>query len=139
MKEKELDKKLDTFTKTLVKEAGMHSPKKDFATNIIQEIEAYETSKLASSSYRPLISKKIWFALAVITMGMVVFIFLQAPTEEEGLLTKLGLTNIDFSMFADLTSGFAVSKTVVYSMVVLMAMLFLQVPILKNIFHKRWN
>lgn len=139
MKEKELDKKLDIFTKNLVKEAGMQSPKKDFATNIMQEIEAYEASKLASSSYKPLISKKIWFGLAVIAIGLMVFIFLGMPAEEESLLSKLGLTNIDFNMLSNLTNGFTVSKTVVYSMVVLTVMLFLQVPILRSIFYKRWN
>jgi hypothetical protein len=122
-----------------VKEASMQSPKKDFAVNVMREIAAYEVSKNTQAVYQPLIGNKAWLTIGAIIIGFGCLVFFQAPTNEASLLDALDFSNFKFDGIAKLLNNIQIPKTFLYSFTILSLMLFLQIPILKNIFQKRWN
>jgi hypothetical protein len=102
---------------------------------VMDQILAINKSKV--TIYKPLISKPMWFVIFVVALLVVSFIIFGMNTTETPWLNFIDLSVLTDNKLSNTLSGFKVSKTVMYSVVLFGIMLFIQVPILKNYFDKR--
>ena len=129
---------LDAFAKKYVNEIQEEVPSIDFTANLMQKIIAENHQFAKNVNSKPLISKKVWYCVAIAVVAVLCIPF---KNKEE---TFLNLPEVDFSFlnkiqFSGLLETLAVSNTVLYAVVFFGIMLFAQVIFLKKYFNKRFN
>lgn len=132
--EENKNKQLDAFLKKQIKELPLESPSKNFTATIMSKLQT--ESAFSHIQYKPLISKKIWFAVAAIVVAVLLIPF---QKKEGGLLEKV---SIDFSFldkvsFSGLLDGLSVSTTAFYGLLFFAIMIFVQVVYLKGYFDRK--
>ena len=130
-----VDKQIEKLVERSMKTQSLESPSSNFTSMVMNQVHALNKSKI--TIYKPLISKPMWFAIFVIALLVVSYIIFGMNTTESGLLNFIDLSILTDNKLSNILSGFKVSKTVMYSVVLFGIMLFIQVPILKNYFNKR--
>ena len=130
-----IDKQIEELVERSMKTQSLESPSSNFTSMVMKQVHALEQSRV--TVYKPLISKPMWFAMFVVTLLVVAYIIFGMKTTETGLLNFIDLSILTDNKLSSAMSGFKVSKTVLYSVVLFGIMLFIQVPILKNYFNKR--
>mgnify|MGYP003133791662 CR=1 FL=1 len=120
--------KQDEIIKKLLQEAPLEKPSLDFSKKVMQQIEKQK----ASQSYRPLISKTAWGAIAAIFMLGLLWVYFNPASNmyDVGNLTFTEKLNIKYPF-----EGLTLSKTTAYAIGV-MALFLLQIPFLKRILEK---
>ncbi len=126
------NKHIDQFVDKVMKSSKLETPSFDFTAKVMSQITV--TSRSAVTVYKPLISKTTWVILFLLTVGMVGFSFFNKDTSTLGWFDKL-----DFSIVSNLFSGVKISKTTMYSLLMFGVMLFIQIPLLKHYFNKRFD
>jgi hypothetical protein len=126
---------LDAFLKKQIQDIPLESPSTKFTSNIMDVIQQEESAVVIK--YKPLISKKIWFAVAAAVAA--IFFFIPLQKKEGGLLEKV---SFDFSFLdqvnvSGLFSGLSVSTTAFYGLLFFAIMILIQVVYLKGYFAKR--
>ena len=129
-------KELDTFAKKYIKEIKQEKPSLDFTVSIMQTI-AKET---ISEVFKPkvLISKKVWFAVAVLVF-IALFIPFKGSQKKIIHLPEFNFSFLDKIQFPNVLEIFSVSNTVLYAVVFFGLMFIAQVVFLKNHFNKRFD
>lgn len=130
-----VDNQIEKLIERSMKTQSLESPSSNFTSMVMNQVHALNKSRV--TIYKPLISKPMWFALFVVALAIVLYIIFGAGNFESGWLNTLDLSLITDNKLSNALSGFKVSKTVMYSVVLFGIMLFIQVPILKNYFNKR--
>ena len=130
-----VDKQIEKLVERSMKTQSLESPSSNFSAMVMKQIHAIEKSKV--TAYRPLISKPVWVAILVGLLLVVSYIIFGQNTTESGWLSYIDLSIITDNNLSNALSGFKVSKTVLYSVVLFGIMLFIQVPILKRYFDSR--
>ncbi len=130
-----IDKHIEQLVDKSMKKTSLESPSFDFTDTVMAQINALEQSTV--TAYKPLISKPMWFAIFAIGLSIVLYIILGTPITETGLLNFIDLSVLTNNKFSFTLPEFAISKTVMYGVVLFGIMLFIQVPILKHYFDKR--
>jgi len=125
---------LDAFLKKQLQELPLESPSKDFTSNIMDVL--VEENNVATIQYKPLISKKIWFAVAA---AVIAILFIPLQKREGGLLEKFSL---DFSFldkvnFSGLLDGVSVSSTAFYGLLFFAMMIVVQITYLKGYVNRK--
>ncbi|KAA2216422.1 hypothetical protein [Maribacter flavus] len=94
MKEQE-DKELDLFLKNAIKELRPEEVSENFNERLFQRIAQLNTKEL---KYKPLISKTVWFSLALVLIGLLGFGFIMEPNTNFWLFSLKYNTigNLDF-------------------------------------------
>ncbi|TLF43125.1 hypothetical protein [Maribacter aurantiacus] len=94
MKEQE-DKVLDLFLKNAIKELRHEEVSENFNERLFQRIAQLNTKEL---KYKPLISKTVWFSLALVLIGLLGFGFIMEPNTNFWLFSLKYNTigNLDF-------------------------------------------
>jgi hypothetical protein len=110
----------------------LESPSFDFTAKVLSHITAPSRSSI--TVYKPLIPKTAWGILVVLTAGMIGFSIYNQDSTSLGWLNQL-----DFSRVSNLFSSFKISQTAMYSLLMFGVMLFIQVPLLKHYFNKRFE
>ena len=118
---------IDRITKKIIKEAGLEQPSPNFFSNVMEAIE----SKSASPSivYQPLISKKMWGILSVLTAVVLVLLIVFPVFSEASWISEVTLPEqfkFEFN-FPELK----LSKTAIYGLGFL-SLFLLQIPFLKR-------
>lgn len=126
------NKHIDHFVDKVMKSSNMETPSFDFTAKVMSQITV--PSKSAVTVYEPLISKTTWGILLVLTAGMVGFSIFNQESTSLGWFDKL-----DFSIVSNLFSGVKISQTTMYSLLMFGVMLFIQIPLLKHYFNKRFE
>lgn len=129
------DKHLDNFTKKIVKKASLESPSIHFTSEIMSQIAEFNKSTVAV--YKPLISKKIWFLIALSFVALFTYLVFGAETKTESWFNTLDFSVISNYKLTNVMSSFTISKTLTYAIVFFGLMLCIQIPFLKNYFDKR--
>ena len=130
-----VDKQIEKLVERSMKTQSLESPSSNFTSMVMNQVHALNKSKI--TIYKPLISKPMWFAIFVIALLVVSYIIFGMNNSESTWLNFLDLSVLTDNRLSNTLSGFKVSKTVMYSVVLFGIMLFIQVPILKNYFNKR--
>ncbi|PKV52317.1 hypothetical protein ATE84_4428 [Aquimarina sp. MAR_2010_214] len=122
--------------KYLIKEAGLETPSENFLKNVMEQVEL-STIEI-SPTYKPLISKKVWFIIGVIVAVLLCMI----PFLSDG--KESILNNVNFSFLNKLSiknpfSNFTFHKTTIYGISFLALLFFIQITILKRRIDKRFS
>ena len=126
------NKLIDQFVDKVMNTAKLETPSFDFTAKVMSQIS--ETSRSTVTVYKPLISKTAWVILLLLTAGMVGFSIFSKNTTTLGWFDQL-----DFSIVSNLFSGVKISQTTMYSLLMFGVMLFIQIPLLKYYFNKRFD
>lgn len=126
------NKNMERFVDKVMKSSTLESPSFDFTAKVMSQITA--PSKSTITVYKPLIPKTVWGILLVLTAGMIGFSIFNQDSTSLGWLNQL-----DFSRVSNLFSGVKISQTAMYSLLMFGVMLFIQVPLLKHYFNKRFE
>ena len=131
MKE-QTNKHIETFVDKVMKSSTLETPSFDFTSKVMLHVSATSTSTV--TVYKPLISKTAWVIMLLLTTVIIVYSLFSKDTSTLGLFDKL-----DFSKVFKLFSGVKISQTAMYSLLMFAVMLFIQVPLLKHYFNKRFE
>jgi len=126
------NKYLDQFVDKVMKTSKLETPSFDFTAKVMSQVSA--TSKSTVTVYKPLISKTVWGILLVLGAGLVVFSIFSKDNTTLGWFDQL-----DFSKVSNVFSGVKISQTTMYSLLMFGVMLFIQIPLLKHYFNKRFE
>ena len=132
-----IDKQIEKLVERSMKRQSLESPSSNFTAMVMKRVHALE--KGTATVYKPLISKPMWFVIFVVTLLVIIYILFGLNNSETGLLDFIDLSILTNNKLSDALSGFEVSKTVLYSVVLFGVMLFIQVPILKRHFDSRFS
>ncbi len=114
--------------KHLVKEAGVDHPSSDFLKNVMQSVEISSKKALV---YKPLISKKIWFVIGLIIVGLL-FILPFLSQGKVSIIDTIDFSFLNLKRINNPLSGFTFHKTTTYGMLFLAILFFVQIPLLKR-------
>lgn len=130
------NKKFDKYLKNTVKQMGLESPSIDFTYAVMSKVQKASLQN-NSATYKPLISKKVWYALAVTLI--LVFSFLLYGNQVLGstLFSSADSAWAALNAIFEKIPIFTVSATVVYGFVILAIFMSVQVVLLKHHFDKR--
>ena len=126
------NKDLEQLVDKVMKSSTLETPSFDFTSKVMSQVTA--DSKSSVTVYKPLISKTVWVILLLLTAGLVSYSFFSNDSETLGWLDRLDLSEI-----SNLFSGIKISNTVMYSLLMFTLMLFIQIPLLKHYFNKRFQ
>lgn len=134
MKEDKNIQHLDKLLTKQFKELPKEKPSKGFTNLVMQAIQQEK-----SIAYTPLISKKIWFAIAAAVTALLVFPF---KAKEGSLLEEFTNLSIDWSFLDNFSSinlipTFTISDTTFYATLLFSVLFLVQVFYLKGYFSRR--
>jgi len=129
------DKKIEEFTKYIIKEANIETPSSDFVNKVMESVKL-ESKISLSSVYKPLISKSTWFIITVLIVIVSFFIITETP-QDSTLLTKM-----NFDVFKNLPSinffeKIHFSNLFTFSFVLFSVLVLFQLVAIKNYFNKQ--
>ena len=130
---KESDEYYENLVDKVMAESGLQKPSADFTSKIMSQVLAIEKNK--SIVYKPLISKPVWFVIfgcLIAFIGYVVFAWNKATDYD--LMSTLYYSKID-----NLVPVFQFSKSTSYAVFIVVLMLLIQIPLLKNYYDKRYR
>jgi len=127
---------LDELSKKVITASNLEKPSLDFTANIMSNINI-ETKRSESTIYKPLISKRTWFVVAVIFIIVCAYVLLGNTSGSIGWFTDVDFSFVPSFNVANVLPEISFSKTVLYAIVVLTLMLFIQIPLLKKHFDNR--
>ena len=119
----------------MMKSSALESPSVDFTSQILSKIETLQQSK--TTVYQPLISKKIWVLIISGCMALVVYAFFSTSSESSSWLSTVDYSKLPNFNISERLSTITFSKTMMYAIVLLSLMVFVQIPLLKNYYDKR--
>jgi len=129
---KENDKNIENLIDKMMADQTLESPSIDFTSKIMSQVHAIETSK--AKIYKPLISKSTWFVMGCGLLGLSIYALLGNDN-----LSNLEITKLYSDKVATLFSGMHISKNILYSLLIVPFMLFIQIGVLKNYFDKKYD
>ncbi|WP_299278563.1 hypothetical protein [uncultured Psychroserpens sp.] len=131
------DKHLDNLARKVIGKSAIESPSFDFTNTVMSQIKQLSTSKV--TTYVPLISKRVWFIVAIAIIGVIVYSIFGSSTADSGLLDKIGMERFSNLEFNNPLGSLDISPTVIYSVLLFIVMLCIQIPFLKHYFDKRFE
>lgn len=134
---KHSEQHLDRLAKKVFKSVPLETPSLDFTATIMTKIEAVETSSI--TTYKPLISKKAWFIIGTIIVGVVAYLLTLEGNQSTGLLDKVDYSLVTDNKFTDALANIAMSNVFIYAIISLGATWFIQISLSKYQFNKRLN
>lgn len=132
-----VDKQIEQLVDKMMNNSKLVSPSLDFTTSIMTQIETLSQTEI--TTYKPLISKRNWFVLGALFIVLFGLSILGTPTEANSWFNALDFSILTNNKVSKVMSNITISNTVLYTVVFFGAMLFIQIPLLKNYFDKRLN
>ncbi|MEY8848903.1 hypothetical protein AB9K26_08805 [Psychroserpens sp. XS_ASV72] len=131
------DKYLDELSRKVAGKKAIESPSMDFTNNVMSQIKVYSHSKY--TTYKPLISKSMWFLILLVSMASFVYVYFNNTISESSWLENLGFTfDMNFKL-SNWIPNLEMSQTT-FNVIVLFAIMFcIQLPILKHQLNKRFH
>ncbi|MGZ0014842.1 hypothetical protein [Yeosuana sp. AK3] len=136
------EKHIEKLVDKLMKENTLQTPSFDFTAKVMTQVNTLSFSKVFI--YKPLISKIGWFFIGFALLALTIFIAFGMKTESTGLLSTIDFSVLTNNKITKLLSGFKisgfeVSKTLSYSLLLLGIMVCVQIPFLKHHFNQRFE
>lgn len=130
------DKRIENIVKKTMNSTDLEKPSMAFTHNVMGKINVVENSKLKD---KPLISRQVWAALALISIGLFtgLFVFdMESETTYFKGLKPLFSFDMDFS-FLNIFSHLEYSNVFIYAVLLFGLMFGIQVSFLKHYFTRR--
>jgi hypothetical protein len=134
MKE-QADTSVENLVNKMMTSSTLESPSADFTSQILSKIEALQQSKTVV--YQPLISKRVWATIVGICVAFLVYVFYTTSIESSSWFATIDFSKFTNNRVSESLSDYTFSKTMMYAIVFLSVMVFIQIPLLKNYFEKR--
>jgi hypothetical protein len=128
--------KFDAFIRKRIKEEGLEQPSMGFTHTLLTKI-GKESKSVFDKNYQPLISKPIWYMVALILITAFGVLILGDFDSEPVWFRQLMVKVSEFNLVGELPE-IAVSRTYVYAFMGLAIFMGVQVYLLKNHFEKRY-
>jgi hypothetical protein len=119
-----VNKHIEALVDKAMKDSALEAPSFDFTSKVMQQVTA--TSKSIATVYEPLISKKGWFMVCASVLALVAYVFITEGSQGDTWLHTIDTNVISKLKFSNPFSGFKLSTTTMYAIVMLVAMLFIQ-------------
>ncbi|WP_431243612.1 hypothetical protein ACQ9BO_03260 [Flavobacterium sp. P21] len=129
---KESDKNLENLIDKMMSENTLQSPSADFTSNLMSQILIAEKAKI--KPYKPLISISTWIFIGIILALLIAYNVFFAGTQNN---LEVGKSYTD--KISAIISGIHISKTLLYSILIVPFMILVQVGVLKNYFDKKYQ
>ncbi len=126
--------KFDEFIQKRIKEEGLEQPSMSFTQMVITKIETQKGNSQVLD-YKPLISKKVWYAVVILVISIFTYLIYGNITVEFNWFPGVNMQQINF---LERLPNFKVSNIYVYAFVGLAFFVGLQIVLLKNHFNKRY-
>jgi hypothetical protein len=127
------DKNIEKLIDHLMKDTMLESPSFDFTSKVMSQVLEIKTSNV--TTYKPLISKPVFIALFSGLTAVLTYLFFNGNASSNNAFLHLNYNLLhDFPV-----ETFRFSKITVYSVVLTTLMLFIQIPLLKNYFDRKYN
>jgi hypothetical protein len=127
---KENDKNIENLIDKMMAESSLQSPSINFTSRIMSQVLVVQTSKI--KVHKPLIAKEIWI---LIIGTLIVFIFYTIITGNNGLKVN----ELYHQEISNLLSKIRISKISLYTILIMLIMILIQIPILKNYYWKKYH
>ena len=124
-------KKVDSYTESLIKEAGLQKPSADFFANVMNAVEAEKASQ--PIVYQSLISKQMWMVLSVVSIIVIGFLLLFPSSSE----TIVNLPSLNFEKLSFHIPELHFSKITIYG-IGFLGLFLIQIPFLKRQLNKSY-
>jgi hypothetical protein len=130
-----IEQHLDKLAKKVMQTAPLEKPSLDFTANIMAKVDVMATNSI--TVYKPLISKRTWFVIAVLVVGSLSYGIFGSGLEGLSWFDKVDLSVISNNKITKAISGITFSKTLVYAIGLCGLVFFIQIPIMKHYLDKR--
>ncbi|WP_300568278.1 hypothetical protein [Flavobacterium sp.] len=127
------DKHIEKLVDHMMKDTHLETPSFDFTSKVMVQVLTTKTSNV--TIYKPLISKKAMITVGSVLLALIVYSFFYDSVHS----SKWTIPHIDFIPFNNTTMPFQFSKATTYSVVLTTIMLFIQIPLLKNYFNRKFE
>jgi hypothetical protein len=128
---------LDKLANKVMQSSLLESPSLDFTANIMAEVEIYATSNI--TVYKPLISKRAWLLISILVIGSLFYAIFGSGLENLGWFNSIDYSIISNNKVTDAISGITFSKTLMYAVGLCGLLFFVQIPMMKHYFDKRFT
>lgn len=129
----EKDKEFSKWLERELKEIGAEKPSINFTASVLDTLQ----NEAVLNAYVPLISKKVWWTIAVFVLGVCVYLSCSAEKIDEHWMS---IDNLDFLTKFNLTDSMPsiqVSNTFVYAFLSLALFFYVQIFLLRQHFNKQ--
>jgi len=133
-----IENSLDKLSEKIITASNLETPSLDFTATIMSNINVV-TKQSESTIYKPLISKKAWLFIAVVFILLLSYILSVNTSGNISWFTDVNFSFMPNISMTNLFSKLSFSKTVVYAIVFLTLMLFVQVSLLKKHYDNQIN
>ncbi len=130
-----IEQHLDKLAKKVMQTTPLEKPSLDFTANIMAKVDVMATNSIMV--YKPLISKRTWFVIAVLVVGSLSYGIFGSGLEGLSWFDKVDLSAISNNKITKAISGITFSKTLVYAIGLCGLVFFIQIPIMKYYLDKR--
>ena len=130
-----IDTHLDRLTKKVMKETSLESPSLTFTDSIMSQVETLASRDV--TVYKPLISKSVGTLITIGIIALISYLFFMNSSIQTEALFTLNFEVLFNNRFTTVLSNIKLSETLMYVVISLGIMLFIQIPLLKNYFDKR--
>ena len=130
-----IDTHLDRLTKKVMKETSLESPSFTFTDSIMSQVETLASRDV--TVYKPLISKSVGTLITIGIIALISYLFFMNSSIQTEALFTLNFEVLFNNRFTTVLSNIKLSETLMYAVISLGIMLFIQIPLLKNYFDKR--
>jgi len=132
-----IEQHLDSLAKKVIKETSLESPSKDFTSNIMAQLDNISIESV--TTYKPLISKKVWFVFTIAILGGFIYTLIDGGLQSMGWFESIDLSVISNNKFVDAASSITISKILMYAVALFGLFWFAQIGIIKNHLEKQLN
>lgn len=127
------DKDIEALIDKLMAADALEQPSLDFTEKVMARVETISNSTV--TAYKPLIPKYVWYIILGGFAVLVGYLYTKDPSANNDWLERFNITEIGINPFEELSLNF--SKSLLYAMILLVIMISIQIPILKQYFNKR--
>ncbi len=126
---KQTDKHIEKLIDKAMKEITLESPSIDFTNNIMSEVT--QLGQITATTYQPLISKKIWFVIFSIVIGIIAYVISIGNSKQLHWFDAINFSS------EGLLPNISFSNTAFYALIIVASLIVTQLILLKNYFNKR--
>ena len=132
------NEKLETMLEQLLRGDVLESPSANFTHKVMNEVYAIEESSSSVFQYKPLISKRAWWVIAIVFTALIAYIWTSGgASTESSLLYSVQLPKFNYSVLDNLK--WQLTGAFKYGAIFFIIMILVQMTVLKSYFDKRFS
>lgn len=130
------NEKLEAMLEQLMRDDVLESPSANFTHKVMDEVYAIEESSSSVFQYKPLISKKAWWVIAIVFTVLIAYIWTSGgASTEPTLLSSVQLPKFNYSVLDNL--NWQLTGAFKYGAIFFAVMILVQMTVLKSYFDRR--